>query len=346
MRDLLVGVSRDPAMLHWLDNWLNTATLPQENYGREIMELFSMGVDGGYTEQDVKAAARAFTGWTLQHEFSNVYVFDSSQHDYGPKQFLGVNIQNPAPHGERDGLDVIERILQQPATARYLVRKLVEYFVLKDPDQGVVDLLAVQFAQTDYDLRDLMSTILRSNLFYGPAAMRSLVKSPMEHMIGAMRSLGVSTVRYGGISRQNNRGLPNGLGDRVFRMGFDLLNYGDPSGVAEGTTWINSLSVIERGNAMMDLTRTRNSEIAAIMDPMQEINRVGLTTADQVVDHYLRVLVDDDVPAEVRQNLKTYMVTRDNAQPFVFSVSDPNAVNIKVRGVIHMIMLLPEYCMS
>src|SRR5688500_18840759 len=102
------------------------------------MELFSLGVDGGYTEQDVKAAARAFTGWTLQHEFSNVYVFDSALHDYGPKQFLGVNIQNPAPNGERDGLDVIDRILQQPSTARYMVRKIVEYFVTKDTNQGVL----------------------------------------------------------------------------------------------------------------------------------------------------------------------------------------------------------------
>jgi uncharacterized protein (DUF1800 family) len=345
-RDLLVGVSRDPAMLVWLDNWRNTAAIPQENYGREILELFSMGVDGGYTEADVRAAARCFTGWTLESEWSNRYVFRATDHDDNPKQFLGITIHNPPPFGERDGLDAIDRILQMPQTARYLVKKLLEYFVHEAPSPAVVDLLAERFRQGGYHVRDLMSTILRSNLFYSGLALRTLVKSPIEHVIGAMRNLGITNVRYGGNSRFSPRNPPNGLGVRLLRTGFELLNYDDPSGAREGVAWLNSLTLIERGNAVLELIRVSGSAVAAVMDPMREISRKSLATANQVVDHYLDILVDGQVPAAVRQSLQSFMVTRNNGLPYVFSVTDPAAVDVKVRGVIHLIMLLPEYLMN
>ena len=338
MRDLLLEVSRDPAMLYWLDNWLNTAAVPQENYGREILELFSMGVDGGYTEQDVKAAARAFTGWTLQHEFSNVFVFNSQNHDYTPKQFLGVTIQNPAPNGERDGRDVIDRILQMPATARFLVRKLTEYFVMEDPSAPVVDALAARLRQSDYDVRDLMSTLLRSRLFYSGLSMRTLIKSPMEHMVGTLRLLNISRLRYG-----QPPGLTSAsLTDRVRRQGFDLLTDPDPSGFTEGPNWVTSLTASERCNAVLELVQTTSSTLLPVFDPAREILRKGLTTANQVVDHYLHILVDDDVPATVRQALYRYMVTRDGGS-YAFSVTSPQSINDKVRGVIHLITMLPEY---
>jgi hypothetical protein len=176
--------------------------------------------------------------------------------------------------------------------------------------------------------------------------MRTLVKGPIEHIVGAMRNLGITNVRYGGNSRFSPRNPPNGLGNRLLRMGFELLNYDDPSGVKEGASWINSLTLIERGNGVLELIRVSNSAIAAVMDPMREIRRKSLATANQVVDHYLDILVDGDVPASVRQSLYTYMITRNNNQPYVFSVTDPAAVDVKVRGLIHLIMLLPEYSMS
>ena len=335
---LLTAVSRDPAMLHWLDNWLNTAASPQENYGREILELFSMGVNGGYTQADVRAATRAFTGWTLPYEMANTFVYDDRLHDYGPKPFLGITIQNPAPHGERDGYDVIARILQMPATARYLTRKLLRYFVLPEPREDVVDLLAAQFRQSGYDVGGLMSILLRSTLFYSGAAMRTLIKSPMEHMVGTLRLLNISRLRYG-----QPPGLTSAsLTDRVRRQGFDLLNYPDPSGFTEGPNWVTSLTASERCNAVLELVQTTSSTLLPVFDPAREILRKGLTTANQVVDHYLHILVDDDVPATVRQALYRYMVTRDGGS-YAFSVTSPQSINDKVRGVIHLITMLPEY---
>jgi hypothetical protein len=336
--DLLTAVSRDPAMLHWLDNWVNTAAAPQENYGREIMELFSMGVDGGYTQADVRAATRAFTGWTLPYEMANAFLYDDRLHDYGPKQFLGITIQNPPPYGERDGLDVIARILQMPATARYLVKKLLAYFVLPQPPQGVVDLLAQQFRGSGYDVAALMSTILRSTLFHGSTAFRSLIKSPMEHMIGTMRTLGIVRARYGPYVSTS----PGGLTDRIRRQGFDLLNYPDPSGFNEGPAWLTSSTVSERCNATLELVQTSGSALTPLMDPFREIRRVGLTTANQVVDHYLKIMLDDDLPATIRTAFYSYMITRDSG-PYAFSTTSQQAVNDKVRGLIHLITLLPEY---
>jgi hypothetical protein len=148
-RDLLIEVSADPAMLYWLDNRLSRRTKPNENYAREIMELFSMGVGNGYTEHDIQEAARCFSGWYCILDRS---YFVESYHDYGTKQVLGKTIANASPNGRQDGIDVVDAILAHPSTAKYMVKKIWEYFVYLDPSQQLVDELARRWRQDGYDI--------------------------------------------------------------------------------------------------------------------------------------------------------------------------------------------------
>ncbi|MBC5811158.1 MAG: DUF1800 domain-containing protein, partial [Candidatus Eremiobacteraeota bacterium] len=181
-RTLLLSVSKDPAMLIWLDNRYNVAAHPNENFAREIMELFALGL-GNYTEQDIKEAARAFTGWTLDK--NGAFFFRDAQHDPGMKTFLGRT-------GPWNGDDIVGIIVQQPIHQRYICRKLLEYFVYSDPEPELVDALAQTYALSGYDLAKTVGAIVRSNVFFSTRAYRALPKSPIEFAIGLLRYAGVA----------------------------------------------------------------------------------------------------------------------------------------------------------
>jgi len=157
---ILVKLSRDPAMIFWLDNQENTNAVYNENFGRELLELFSMGI-GNYTEDDVKECARAFTGWSIKNVLNtgpfgrNVweYQFNPDQHDYGEKEFLG-------ERGPFDGEDVIEIIVRQPATARFLARRLYLFFVSDEPDEAAIEALAQVYQESGHDIRAVMRALL------------------------------------------------------------------------------------------------------------------------------------------------------------------------------------------
>ena len=175
-------MSRDPAMLVWLDSNSNARGKPNENYARELMELFALGV-GHYTEADVREAARAFTGW---HTDGRKFTFNRFQHDDGKKTVLGQT-------GDWDGGDVVRIVLEQPAAARFLVRKLYRAFISESesPDDALIDPLADQFRRSDYDIAALLRTMLRSNLFFSAHAYRRRIKSPVEYVVGLLRTLEV-----------------------------------------------------------------------------------------------------------------------------------------------------------
>ena len=198
MRQILLDLSRDPAMIHWLDNSQNHAHAVNENYGRELLELFSMGI-GNYTEDDIKAAARAFTGWTFTQPIplypystaDSAFTFDEADHDHGEKTFLGQTVV--------DGKDVIDVIVQQQACARFISRHLYNFFVADEPpvsswnetpprDPAAVDTLAATFVESDGDLRQVMRTLLNSEFFKASRFQR--VKSPAEFVGGAIRLAG------------------------------------------------------------------------------------------------------------------------------------------------------------
>src|SRR5262249_7649149 len=183
-RDLLGATAKSPAMLFYLDNWLSRANGLNENYGRELMELHTLGVDGGYTQNDVVNVARAFTGWTMRkpHEATG-FVFDPKMHDRGPKKILGRLL--PANRGIEDGEEVLDLLARHPSTARFIASKLARRFVADDPPQALVDRAAKVFLKSDGDLRAVVQIILTSPELYAASAMRAKAKTPFEFVASA-----------------------------------------------------------------------------------------------------------------------------------------------------------------
>ena len=199
-KDMLLATARHPAMLFYLDNWQSQsppenifAAGPRrpginENYARELMELHTLGVDGGYTQQDVVAVARAFTGWTIYDQAKYAeFQFNSPFHDRKEKVILGHIL--PAGRGEQDGLDVIDILAHHSSTAKFISKKLAQRFVADDPPPPLIDRMAVTFTKTDGDLRAVLQTMFASPEFLSEGAWRSKVKSPLEMIVSAMRAL-------------------------------------------------------------------------------------------------------------------------------------------------------------
>jgi uncharacterized protein (DUF1800 family) len=179
---LLHEIGKDPAMLVWLDNAGNRRQAPNENFAREVMELFTLG-EGHYGESDVKEAARAFTGWSLDRE-AGTYVFRPAFHDFGEKTVLG-------RHGRFDGDDVIGILLARPETAKFVVAKLWREFVSPDPDPRLVASWAAAFRDSRYEVKPLLKAMLTSDAFWAPANHGTLVKSPVVLVVGTLRTFDI-----------------------------------------------------------------------------------------------------------------------------------------------------------
>jgi uncharacterized protein (DUF1800 family) len=185
--DLVLEVSRDPAMLVYLDNAENIKGHPNENFARELMELFTMGVHGGYTERDVQESARAFTGWGLEkvpkgsYNENPKFKFYANKHDDAQKTFL-------EDRGNFDGRDIVRMVSQHPATARFITGKLWRFFVSEELPKATADELVKLWQDTGANIREVLRTILTSEKFYAPENRSSLVKSPIEYMVGSLRS--------------------------------------------------------------------------------------------------------------------------------------------------------------
>ena len=250
-RTLLVQVSRDPAMLHWLDNHDNHRDAVNENYGRELLELFSMGI-GNYTEQDVKEAARAFTGWTFENAeymalramkasiwpYSRVacqFEFRSDDHDYSEKTFLGES-------GQFDGEDVIDVIVRQPATARFVCTRLYQFFVadeVHEDGEALIARLCQTYFDSGYEIGAVLRDMFNSDHFKSVAVRFRRVKSPAELVAGTLR-----TARP--FPRPTVEMFQVGLA--INYMGQELMNPPSVEGWHEGAEWIDSGSLVERVN--------------------------------------------------------------------------------------------------
>ncbi len=264
-KDLLLATARHPAMLYYLDNWESIAPaafevgpfaprrgnlngvpnsiLPgplgqvphglNENYGREVMELHTLGVKGGYTQDDVINVARCFTGWTVRDPEQPEFIFAPFMHDMGEKTVLGHKI--PAGRGEEDGLAVIDILAHHPATAKFISRELAQRFVADDPPQALVDRMAQTFLKSDGDLRAVLETMFTSPEFFSEGAWQSKTKSPFEMVVSAARALGGDvTDAYA-------------LVQKVADLGEPLYNKLPPTGYPNtGETWLSSQGIMGR----------------------------------------------------------------------------------------------------
>ncbi len=327
-RTLLSSVTRDPAMLVWLDNRYNTKAHPNENYAREVMELFALGL-GNYTEDDVKQGARAFTGWTLK---AGQAFFNPAQHDDGPKTFLGHT-------GSFDADDAISIIVEQPIHQRFISRKLLEAFVYSDPEPELVEALASVYALSGYDISRTLGTILRSNVFYSTRAYRALPKSPIEFAIGTLRYIGASQVAAN---------LPGVLA----RMGQEPLNPPSVKGWDGGPTWINTSTMLARFNFVNTLIATTapakppavTLTNAPNVQPDALVHDAGGFNAPRIVEILTASALQDDVTGDVRGTLVDYLTGSGTTMqagmtnPLPFG---PENYQEKIRGVVALTLNLP-----
>jgi hypothetical protein len=231
-RSMLADVSRDPAMLVWLDSNRNVKGQANENYAREVMELFTLGT-GRYTESDIREAARAFTGW---HTDGEKFTFAPRFHDDRQKKFLG-------QAGNWDGTDIQRIILSQPSAALFLVRKLYACLIAESPSppDSLLEPLAERFWQSDYDIGDLVGTMLRSGHFFSEYAYRRRIKSPVEHVLGVVRAV-------------KPNAAPRELVQPLEAMGQSLFAPPNVKGWPGGRAWLNSATVLARQNFAQAMT--------------------------------------------------------------------------------------------
>ena len=231
LRDLAIQVAQNPAMLYFLDAQYNVKGAPNENFAREVMELFTMGV-GNYTEKDVREAARAFTGWY----FDNLtFKVDPAKHDDGPKQFLGRT-------GNFDGVDVLKIIFEQPVTAEYLAGKIYRFVARDELSPELRKKLAAILREHDYEVKPLLTAIFSSRDFYCAATYGGHIKGPVEHYVSMLKQLGVESVP----------GVPD-FNQSTIAMGQHLLNPPSVAGWAGGKSWITPNLLIARGNIARDV---------------------------------------------------------------------------------------------
>ena len=305
-RELLEAVGKDPAMLIWLDSTANRKSHPNENYAREVMELFTLG-RGHYTEKDVQESARAFTGrFILREKFREV----PAQHDGGTKTVLGKT-------GSFGGDDIHEILLAQPSCAEFVCGKLVRQFVTEaDPvPPGLIKPLADAFRASGYDVRVPLEIVLRSNLFFDPSVRRKRVKGPVEFAVGTVRALEVlkPTVKT------------DALAEACTRMGQSLYAPPSVAGWDGGASWANSTAMLARTNLALGLLSSDDAALGNRLDPEALAARHGSSGRTDVSKFFLDLLVQDALSVKVREKV---------------------AAAASVREAVTLVLSSPEYQLS
>ena len=299
-KEILMSVAKSPAMIYWLDNNENHAVSVNENWGRELLELFTMGV-GNYTEVDVRECSRAFTGWTLEHKLPRFHMgrwdwefkFVPEDHDYKEKEFLGHT-------GNFDGEEIIDIILSKPVTAQFIARHLYSFFVSDEPqvpawsvtppdDPEAISFIADALIASDYHMETVLKKIFNSRFF--KAQRFSRVKNPTEVVIGTLRLVGGT-----------HRPSPETLDwtGQIAHMGQDLLNPPSVEGWHNGIEWINSGTLMKRTNFISKLiSDTRRPGVRAIID---RIKFAGINP-EVVVNACLDIMGPMEVSRETRLEL-------------------------------------------
>ena len=279
-----------------------------ENYARELMELHTLGVDGGYTQKDVQEVARCFTGWTIfaprgggaaamalmgagARENAGKFYFNARMHDEGEKIVLGQKI--PAGGGMKDGLLVLDILARHPSTAKFIATKLTRYFVQDNPSSALVDRVAAQFTKSDGDIRETLKAIFFSPEFNSPEAYRAKVKRPFELAISAIRTLGAET-----------NGGPQ-LHQWIARMGEPLYLYQTPNGYSDtAESWVNTGGLLERLNFGLSLASNR------IPGTRVDLKRFAGDAANgqavdkaSIMDRFLSLIVAGEISPRTRETL-------------------------------------------
>jgi uncharacterized protein (DUF1800 family) len=339
-RTLLIELSKDPAMIIWLDNNENHNGAINENYGRELLELFSMGI-GNYTEQDIKECARAFTGWTVKNaEYMAMraskdsiwpygriawhYEYRSDDHDTGDKEFLNQK-------GDFNGEEVIDIIVRQEATARFLSTRLFLFFVADDIDkqgENLIKTMMDEYFQSNFNILSVMRILLNSDYFKSDTAFYARVKAPIESVVG--------TARLAGSYREPTLDV-HSLWSQATFMGQGLLSPPTVEGWHEGTEWIDSGALVERINFVSnELSNSENPGIKFLINTLLE--RIeGPLTAEKAVDGCL------DLIGPIEVNPDTYAGLMEFTSKFMSQKSANDKNQGLVANLLGMIGATREY---
>jgi uncharacterized protein (DUF1800 family) len=306
-RDLVEAVAKSPAMLFYLDNARSMADSSRprlsrmrrdaarpaalgrglnENYGRELLELHTLGVDGGYTQQDVINVARALTGWTIRPPATGGgFIFRPEMHDAGEKIVLGHKLK--AGRGIEDGEDVLDIVARHPSTAKYVATKLARRFISDNPPQSVIDRAAQVFLKTDGDIRETLRTIITSNEFYSQQAFRAKVKSPFEVVVSAMRAMNAepdSTPRTALM---------------IAYLGQPIYGHQAPNGYPEtGDAWMNTGAILNRIN--FGIAAAANRIPGARVNAIPGLDTLGNAPRAKQVDAVVSVLLGGSASPDTR----------------------------------------------
>lgn len=276
---LLLDISRDAAMIVWLDGDSNRKGKPNENYAREMFELFSLG-PGNYTEEDIKQAARAFTGWRQKN---GRFHFEPLLHDNGPKNVL----EN---HGNLNGDDIVRIALDQPACAPFIAAKLLREFVSERPERSLVAELAEFIRSAEFDLTVVMSRLLSSKVFFNPRNYRARFKSPVEYCVGLARSFEMPVPG-------------NALHDAVSLMGQRLFEPPSVKGWDGGRRWINSSTMLVRINTTLSAATGANGHGLQADD---WVTRAKLSDPAAAIAFALQVMLDGRAERGLRRTLEAH----------------------------------------
>ncbi len=342
-KELLVQLARNPAMIFWLDNNENHKNAPNENWGRELLELFSMGV-GNYTEKDVYECSRAFTGWTISAKmprypygrFPWQFEFRPEDHDYTEKTFLG-------HRGRFNGEDIIEIIVRQPACARFIARHLYNFFVADEPqvpawgieaprDPEAVRTLAETFVNSNFEMKPVLRTLFNSDFFKN--SMYQKVKSPVEVVVGTLKLV------------KDFQGPTPGLEPVMARqpgyMGQDILDPPSVEGWHTGKEWINSGSLVTRINFVAD--RVSNVNLPGVRDIINRIAAEARTTA-MTAEAFVDRCLDLVGPVEVLERTRRELVAHaESGGPIVCRNDDEYAAfSRRVGDMLALIAATREY---
>lgn len=314
---LLRGIAQDPAMITYLDNQVNFKGAGNENLGREILELFSMGEGQGYTEQDLREAARALTGYNYDYQ-TGQFKFVATRHDETAKTIFG-------RAGIWGGDELVDLILQQPATARFIVSKLFRFLVHDKPAPETIERLAGVLRLRGYELQPLLRNLFLSEEFYGDAALASHIKSPVELMVGTLCALGLTEANYAAMDAA------------LQSMGQTLFEPPNVKGWDGGRDWINAGRLMVRYNSVVALVDQGAVDLIAVLERHQ------LRKADAVVDFLANGFLVTPLGADKRAALIQFL---GELPPPADWGKQRDALNAKLRALLATLLSGPEYQLS
>ncbi len=320
-RDLLKVSATSPAMLRYLNNNTNRKEAPNENYARELMELHTLGVNGGYTEKDVAEVARAFTGWTLN---GNQFIFNKNWHDTGEKIILGHTF--PADGGMAEGEKVLDILATHPATAGFICTKLLQLLVTDQPTEKAKNDCSSVFLATNGDISQVVSTILLSRAFNNPTQFHSKIKTPLEFIAGMVRNL-AGTTPY----------TDKNLYKATVAMGMSLFNSPAPTGWSElGEDWMTSDQIMQRVQ-LINQTVLQQNQTQVYVNVKDLFLNQGYKTAEAIVAFLLELTLANDYSPRIQEIALEIL---NAGTPF--NINATNATE-KLRHLVITILSFPSY---